>query len=409
MTTLAPPPAPATGPSAGSWLDNPTHLGWLDDNFAAVLRFAQRSIRPEGGFHYQATDGTPMPGRHPQLFLTARMAWTSSEGVRRGLPGSGALLDHAMDSLLGFHWDRVHIGWLTEPGMTTRKSTYDHVHVGMAASGALAAGHPRAHELMERIVDVIDARLWDPDTESLVESYAEDWTDPEDYRGANANMHSTEAFILMGHVTGDRVWHDRAYAVARRLIDGAARAQDWLLPEHFSAGWQPLPDYNRDDPNHPFRPYGATFGHSLEWARFLLQLDRSPWVGGQPWLREAAEALTQRALDAGWGVDGRPGLPYTVDWDGTPVATVRLHWPVCEGIQTSAELVRVTGDPHWESWYRRLWDHAALLWIDERGTWRNELSEDLGEGGLVWPGRPDVYHCGGALTAARSAGNQPLG
>ena len=400
---------PTANPTPTTWLDELNHQRWLDDGFAKILRFALRSVRPAGGFHYLDGDGLPMPDRSPELFLTARMAWISSAGVRRGVPGSGALLDHAMDSLLGFHWDAEHEGWFTQPGTETRKSTYDHVHCGMAASGAMAAGHPRAGELMDRVIEVIDRRLWDPSTQTLFESFAPDWSDGEDYRGANANMHSTEAFILMGHATGDRVWHDRAYAVADRLINGAARAQGWLLPEHFSADWVPDLGYNRDLPNDPFRPYGATFGHSLEWARFLMQLDRSPWVGGQTWLPEAAEALTRRALDGGWGIDGLEGLPYTVDWDGTPVATVRLHWPVCEGIQAAAELARATGDPHWEAWYRRLWDHAAHRWIDDRGTWRNELGPDLLEAGSVWPGRPDLYHCGGALSAARLAGNQPLG
>ena len=34
----------------------------------------------------------------------------------------------------------------------------------------------------------------------------------------------------------------------------------------------------------------------------------------------------------------------------------------------------------------------------------NELAEDMSEGSQVWPGRPDVYHCGGALTVATGVG-----
>ena len=194
------------------------------------------------------------------------------------------------------------------------------------------------------MVEVVDTHLWDDDTRTLRESFAPDWSDPEDYRGANANMHGVEAFIAMGHATGDALWHERALDVADRLVNRAARAHDWLLPEHFSTTWDELPDYNRDDPQHPFRPFGATFGHSLEWARFLLQLEASPLVASPGWLREGAEQLTRRALDGGWALDGRPGLVYTVDWDGAPVADVRLHWPVCEGIQVTAALVRRTGD-----------------------------------------------------------------
>ena len=304
--------------------------------FADVSPSRCRSILPGGGFAYQAADGSPMPGRRPQLFLTARMAYTAAIGVRHGVPGSGELLDHAMASLTGLHADTEHGGWLSEPGAVTRKATYDHVHVGLASAGALTVGHPAAAALLEQVVDVIDTPpLGRPRPRRLRESFAPDWSDSEDYRGANANMHGLEAFIAMGHATGDAVWHERGLAIADRLINLAARERDWLLPEHFTADWQVLPDYNRDEPLHPFRPYGATFGHSLEWARFLLQLDASPLVGSPSWLVEAADGLTRRALDGGWALDGRPGLVYTVDWDGAPVADVRLHWPVCEGIQTT--------------------------------------------------------------------------
>ena len=82
------------------------------------------------------------------------------------------------------------------------------------------------------------------------------------------------------------------------------------------------------------------------------------------------------------------------------MSTVRLHWPVCEGIQATASLHRLTGEAFWETWYRRLWDHAARYFIDPGSSWINELDDDGGEGSAVWPGRPDVYHGGGAYLAA---------
>ena len=385
------------------WTDTPGHRTWLQHGLAQVMAFALGSIRAEGGFHHLDADGTPLPGRPPQLFLTARMAYASALGVRHGVPGCGELLDHAMASLTGLHADREHGGWLSEPGSVTRKMTYDHVHVGLAASAAATVGHPGAAALLEQVAQVVDARLWDADAEMLRESFAPDWSDDEDYRGANANMHGLEAFLAMGGATGDAVWHRRGLAIAQRLVDGAARARQWLLPEHFTRGWEPLPDYNRDQPEHPFRPYGAPFGHSLEWARFLLQLDASPLVESPAWLVESAEALTRRALDGGWEVDGRPGLPYTVDWDGSVVADVRLHWPVCEGIQVTSLLAKRPGGEPWEGWYRRLWDHAARYFVDERGTWRNELDASMAEAGTIWPGRPDVYHCTGAYVTPLEA------
>ena len=112
---------------------------------------------------------------------------------------------------------------------------------------------------------------------------------------------------------------------------------------------------------------------------------------------EAAEGLTRRALDGGWEVDGRPGLVYTVDWDGDAVADVRLHWPICEGIQASAFLLRRTGDQHWEGWYRRLWDHAAGT--SSTSTARGATSSTRTCAKAPGVARPaDVYHCTGALT-----------
>ena len=129
----------------------------------------------------------------------------------------------------------------------TRKATYDHVHVGLASANALMVGHPLAAGLLEQVIEVIDTRLWDESTQTLLESFAPDWSDCEDYRGANANMHGLEAFLAMGTATGDAVWHRRGLAIADRLINVAAREQDWLLPEHFTADWQVLPATERID------------------------------------------------------------------------------------------------------------------------------------------------------------------
>ena len=317
---------------------------------------------------------------------------------KRQIPGSPRLLDHGVSSLTGYFADTKHGGWWSDPtlGSRQRKMTYDHVHVGLAASSAAAAGHPGADALIAHVVDIVNTHLWDEDTGTLRESFAADWADDEAYRGANANMHATEAFLALGDVTGAAVWHQRALRIADRIINRGARQLDWLVPEHFDRDWVIDPDYNRDDPDHPFRPYGATYGHLLEWARFLLNLDASPAVGGQPWLREAAVALTESALDRGWAADGSPGIVYTVDWQRRPVSVLRMHWPVCEGIQVTSALAQLTDDAHWHEWYARLWEHARAYFIDDNGQWRNELDAQLRPSETVWPGRPDVYHCVGA-------------
>ena len=85
-------------------------------------------------------------------------------------------------------------------------------------------------------------------------------------------MHMVEAFLAAGDATGDPAWFDRALQIAERLIGEVASTHDWRVVEHFDEQWRPLPDYNADQPRHPFRPFGITPGHGLEWARLLLQV-----------------------------------------------------------------------------------------------------------------------------------------
>ena len=299
----------------------------------ALLRFALGSIRDGGGFHWLGA-GEPLPGRRPQLFLTARMTHVAATGVRLGVPGAGELLDHGTASLLGLHADAEHGGWLSEPGTVTRKAAYDHVHVGLAAASAASVGHPDGPLLLEQVAGVVDRHLWDEDAQMLRESFAPDWSDDEDYRGANANMHGVEAFLAMGRATGDATWHRRALAVATRLVDGAARDHGWLLPEHYTRDWRALPEHHRDQPMHPFRPYGATPGHSLEWARFLLDLDASPLLADRPgWLVPAAESLSRTGPGRVLGARRAAGARLHG----------RLGWP--PGGDGAAALARLRGHP----------------------------------------------------------------
>jgi mannose/cellobiose epimerase-like protein (N-acyl-D-glucosamine 2-epimerase family) len=47
-------------------------------------------------------------------------------------------------------------------------------------------------------------------------------------------------------------------------------------------------EYNRDEPAHPFRPYGATVGHWLEWARLALHLRAALGSAAPQWLLDDA-------------------------------------------------------------------------------------------------------------------------
>ena len=257
----------------------------------------------------------------------------------------------------------------------------------LAASSATIAGRPGAADLLSRAADVVVRRFWDDDEGALVESWDGAWQHCEAYRGANANMHGVEAFLAAADATGDNRWLQRATRTVDLVINGAARSHGWRVPEHYDATWHVLPDYNHDQPRHPFRPFGVTPGHGFEWARLLLQLDAQIGDERQPF---AARALFDQAMADGW--DGS-GLVYTTDWSGEPVVRDRFHWVACEALATAYALWATTGDEAYGAQWRRLWAHVNDVFIDrERGGWRHEVDVTGRLGHGTWSGKPDWYH-----------------
>ena len=214
-------------------------------------------------------------------------------------------------------------------------------------------------------------------------------------------MHGLEAFIAMGTATGDAVWHQRGLAIADRLINTAAHDSELAPP---GALHRRLAGAARLQPGRAPASLPAVRRDLRSLARgvgVLLQLDASPLVGSPQWLTEAADGSPPVVRLTGDGPStAAPG------WL-TPSTGTATRWPTsaCTGRSARASrpraaLLRRTGDPHWEGWYRRLWDHAARWFIDERGAWgATKLDEGMrqGEKGVARP-PADVYHCGGALT-----------
>jgi sulfoquinovose isomerase len=374
------------------WRELRSHREWLAAEAARLLAFA-RGSRVDGGFGWLDTGGALEPDRPLQLWITARMTHVFALGDLLGQPGCGPLADHGLHALREQFADREHGGWFPEVGADGPrgdKDAYPHSFVLLAAASGAMAGREPAAALLDDAARVVEQRFWSEEEGACLESWDGAWTTTEPYRGANANMHMVEAFLAAGDATGDPVWYARALRIAERLIGGFARDHGWRVVEHFDEGWNPLPDYNRDDPRHRFRPFGVTPGHGLEWARLLLDVHAS--LDGRPgWLVDAARGLFDRAMADGW-MDGG-GIAYTTDLDGRPVVTDRLHWVVTEAIGAAATLRAATGAEEYEQWYRRLWDFAALRLLDrERGSWHHELDEALRPSERTWSGKPDVYH-----------------
>ena len=384
---------------AGAWASLPAHRAWLDAEGERLLDFAEAAGAAAVGFAWLDDAGRPAPDPGPQLWITARMTHVFALAHLRGRPGAGPLVDHGLAALTGPFRDAEHGGWfpaLTAAGgpETTGKAAYDHAFVVLAAASATAAGRPRAAELLQEALAVVEEHFWQPAEGRCAESWDRDWTTPEAYRGANSNMHMVEAFLTVAAVTGDGRWLERALGIAERLVHGAARENGWRLPEHFDAQWRALPEYNAERRNDQFRPYGSTPGHWLEWSRLLVHLEAALPGAGRPapdWLLEDARSLFAAAVDVGWAPDGRPGFVYTLDRADRPVVASRLHWVLTEAIGAAAVLGRRTGEPGYERWYRTFWDEAVARFTDrEGGSWVHELP--VGDTPPVWSGKPDVYH-----------------
>ncbi len=326
-----------------------------------LLHFAERSRHPEGGFAWLRADGTPDLARPRELWITTRMTHCFALGALLGRPGASELVAHGLASLREDFRDPVHGGWFAQVGGSTDKRAYEHVFVVLAAA---SAGDP---ELLGEALEVLETHFWDERAGALVDVWKRDWTTLEAYRGANANMHGVEAMLA----TEDPVWTERARRVTQRLVvDNHPR-----LNEHFDADWRPLPDYNIDEPAHPFRPYGATIGHWFERARLAYTLDGS--------FEGDARRLFAAGVRDGW--DGS-GFVYTVDWDGRPIVADRLHWVLCEAIGAAA----VLGE---DALQAQLWEVAERDFIDRvDGSWRHELDPSNQPSSTVWDGKPDVYH-----------------
>lgn len=317
-----------------------------------------------------------------------------------GIGGADELVDHGVEGLTGKLRDSHHGGWFTSVDANRPadgdKGGYEHAFVLLAAASAEAAGHPQAGPLLNDALSVHDRWFWDDEYGMVVDRWDRSFARLDPYRGINANMHTVEAYLAVGDVTGERLWHQRALRIAHRMID-AARTNDWRIPEHYDQSWRPRLDHNRDRPDDRFRPYGATVGHGLEWARLLLHLHAStPEQGGE--LVKAAVGLFDRAVGDGWHVDGAPGFVYTTDWDGAPIVTSRLHWVLTEAINAAAALQLATGDRRYARWYDTWWEYAETYLIDRKsGSWHHELDATNHPAAQIWEGKPDVYH---ALQAA---------
>jgi mannose/cellobiose epimerase-like protein (N-acyl-D-glucosamine 2-epimerase family) len=309
------------------------------------------------------------------------------EAAERGV---AFLRDHHRDAERGgYHW--LLDG--TDPVDSTRVA-YGHAFVLLAYARAAEQGVPDADDYLAETFDLIENRFWELEHELCRSQWDADWTEPDAYRGQNANMHTCEAMLAAYEATGESRYLDRAVAIARALTVRLADRTDGLLWEHYTADWEHDFEYNVDDKHHQFRPWGYQPGHHVEWAKLLATLDRH---SDADWLLQRAVELFDATVEHGWD-DRRGGFYYTFDRDGEPVVEDKYGWPVAEAIGATAALHERTGEGRFLDWYEDLWAYADAHLVAPGGNWYEKLTPDnepvpVGEGTAVEPGYHPIGAC----------------
>ncbi|GEK87704.1 N-acyl-D-glucosamine 2-epimerase [Microbacterium aerolatum] len=361
--------------------------------------------QPSGWKRYgwRRFDGSVDAERPLELYSVARLV--HSFGVARmlgdeqagtwGAEGMALLLSSFVDRRGGF-FDVV-----APDGspVSDRRGAYGHAFALLAGATAVQADLPHGAELLARARDAIDDLFWDEGTGAAVDEVDSQGTPLSDYRGQNANMHLTEAFLACFELTGEVEFLTRARLLAERFVIRGATPREWRVPEHYTSDWEVDEAYGHEKPLDQFRPFGVMPGHGLEWSRLILGIaahdssfDRAD---------EAARGLFARAVQDGWDEDNG-GLNYTTDFRGEVVGSARMHWVIAEALAAAVWLARTTGDSQYVQWYRRFWEWTNRHVIDrDGGSWWHELGADNRPASRTWPGKPDLYHAYQAVLSAR--------
>ena len=380
-------------------IDTPENKAFMEELRNNLLNFGHRFPSDAGSSYYLGDDGTPWKDRPRETWITCRMAHVYSIGALLGHKGSEELVDAALKGLLGELCDKENGGWY--PGITADqkilpdKQCYAHAFVILAATSAFLIGRPHAEELLKEALTLYDKKFWNEEEGLACDTWNTSFTVMDEYRGLNANMHTVEAFLAVADVTGDEKYRTRAGRIIEHVI-GWASVNEWRIPEHFTKEWKVDLEFNKEQPADQFKPYGATPGHGIEWARLISQWAFSSYPddtdAALPYI-DAAEKLYNRAIADAWNADGAPGIVYTTDWEGNPIVHDRMHWTLAEAINTSAVLFRATNKEKYAEEYAAFMEYLDEKVLDhENGSWFHQLDKNNNVIGTVWPGKSDIYH-----------------
>ncbi|MEZ4514062.1 MAG: AGE family epimerase/isomerase [Chloroflexota bacterium] len=333
-----------------------------------------------GFFHHFRDDGTIYNHTIRHLVSSTRFVFNfASAGAAFNRPDYLELARHGLRFIEQAHTNPQTGGyaWILHNGRPHDDTNhcYGLAFVLLAYAAALKAGIGEARTGLDRAFALLEARFWDAEYGLYRDEYSRDWQ-LSPYRGQNANMHSCEALLAAYEATGDDFFLQRAYTVAENIaVRQAALSQSAgdLIWEHYTDKWQIDWEYNKDNPQHRFRPWGFQPGHQTEWAKLLLILER---YRPADWQLGRAEELFKTAVSASWDPQ-HGGLCYGLHPNGGLCDSDKYYWVQAETIAAAALLAQRTDNASYWQWYDTLWRYSWHHFIDhQHGAWYRILSRD---------------------------------
>ena len=380
---------------------------WLKQHFTSHIDFHQRhGIDPRGGyFQHLAASGSVVDDASRSIVSTTRgillfgyaaqlyrKGWGNAEQADRaceacahGLQFLEKYFKQREDKGGGYVWELQ----MSTDGNVTIMDDTRHCYGAAFVHAALASAHAAGVcnlQLLENSWTLLETNFWRT-TDSLYvdEISGSDWTTVDDYRGANANMHMTEAMLVAYEATGDSKYLDRALLLARRLCVDLSPGEG-LVWEHYDSKWQHDWNYNlANDPHHLFRPWGYLPGHLVEWSKLLMIINRHivqrKWVTEYPrppdkeWLVPTAKVLFKTAMQVSWDVSGGGGMFYTCDRNLKIFDDDKYMWPHAEAIGSAYLLAQHCSDTDeatfYMAWYDKVWAYSWRYLVDAPGAGRD--------------------------------------
>ena len=283
-----------------------------------------------------------------------------------------AHLEHAHKQASGGY------AWLIEQddnGKVTVLDDTNHCYglafVMLANAVALKAGVNDCKNTLSQVWDLLEQHYFEPQHNAYLDEQNADFSCADDYRGQNANMHLCEALLMCFEATNETRYLKRAKQLAETFTVKLAAQSQQFVWEHYSKNWQLDLDYNKDDPQHLFRPWGFQPGHQTEWAKLLLILNRHI---DETWLVTRAKSLFDETLRIAWDQQ-HGGIFYGFAPDKQICDSDKYFWVQAESLAAAALLADATKDESYWQWYEKIWQYSWQHMVDHQyGAWYRILS-----------------------------------